>query len=418
MAIKVLQTTGKVIPIRGKLCMSCKQKHEAKHPSGEKLVITYQRGEESTNVPVVPSPFGPPGLSSPTPPTSSPTPACPLPLPSICATSPVPDDSRQVSNNFVEEGIADITIKEEPEEESKEEEIASEDEEEDDSSEEEDESEEDIDGMFSDDSDDDRTWMPEEPKKDGGEKKSGKKKELEWKMKPRKRVSLVGDDLVKPPKAKKVKKIKKLKKKLLKIRTKGPLQKPFVPPPKMTKTELMKLERARRKEAKRVRKEERLREAMQKKKEAVDLAILKDEPNRLTCNYCNIAFLTFSEYSSHMKNSAEKHKEVIDSGKQFRCNECNEVFADVRERDKHKAETHDLPVKTEASNPAYCEICDVDFGLPSAFKGHTIRLHLERTINLYYCRECEATFECKVVHREHIKTHRNWSGSVPGLQVG
>ena len=78
---------------------------------------------------------------------------------------------------------------------------------------------------------------------------------------------------------------------------------------------------------------------------------------------------------------------------------------------RHMAEEH-----SSGEHPFFCQICNVYLKCEAAFKSHNSKLHLERRAKMFYCRQCDETFSCKLRHTDHIATHRTWSDDDQGLQ--
>ena len=86
-------------------------------------------------------------------------------------------------------------------------------------------------------------------------------------------------------------------------------------------------------------------------------------------------------------------------------------FQDRVSYQRHMAEEH-----SSGDHPFFCQKCSVYLKCEAAFKSHNSKLHLERRDKLFYCRECDETFGCKLKHSRHIVTHRTWSSDESGMQ--
>lgn len=141
----------------------------------------------------------------------------------------------------------------------------------------------------------------------------------------------------------------------------------------------------------------------------------KEGTEHYFCKICKISFYKNSSYKQHMHSSQKAHKEALERSKddeeEFECSDCCIAFQNREARAKHMSTEH-----ASGKDANYCQICQVQLKNESAFKSHNSKMHLERSNRMYYCRECDATFLCKILHQTHIKTHRLWSGEAPGLQ--
>ncbi|XP_040577340.1 uncharacterized protein [Lepeophtheirus salmonis] len=143
--------------------------------------------------------------------------------------------------------------------------------------------------------------------------------------------------------------------------------------------------------------------------------------SKYICKLCKITFFKKSSYKLHKKTSLELHNRIklrIRSQNQFeenddgwKCMDCYIAFKDSITMQKHMAEVH-----FTAHHPFHCKSCNYIFKNQSAFKSHNSRMHVSRIDKVYYCRECDDTFACKLKHARHILIHRPWNGDPDALQ--
>ena len=410
MSIKILQAESKLLPISGRICISCKERFDDKYGSvaGKKMVIVLPKTQR-------PIPNASSALSTTFGPLSSLETPVALPSPFIkqepVDTSREPADAVaehnfQSSSNVVNAAVPGISLKtevvehnsqdlelsenitikheaievEEEEEEDENEEVVAEVEDDDDALSHYDSGEgatdlSDEESIFSEDSDDDRTWAPSSKSGTGEKRRSSRpvpvKRDFLLKGTPKKKKKTP-----KPPKEKKIKKPKEPKKK----------KKPSPPLPK---------------------------EKADSSEEDKDALIDGGGDNfHYFCKLCQITFYKHSSYKQHVRTNKKTHAEIEAKNKdeEYECTECCIAFMDKKAQIKHMADFH--------KNPYYCSKCDVQLKSESSFKSHNSKLHLERREKTYYCRECDEIFACKVKQQKHIKTHRLWSGDNPGMQVG
>ncbi len=152
----------------------------------------------------------------------------------------------------------------------------------------------------------------------------------------------------------------------------------------------------------------RLRHSHHREKEESSAA----SSGRFICKICQITFYKKMSYEQHMRSSKVIHEDLRKREKcrELCCADCSIVFTDRSSYAKHMDSQHKNKV-------FYCEKCDAYLQSESAFKSHNSKLHLERRERAFYCRECDQIFKCKVLHSQHIVSHRLWSGEGPGFQV-
>ena len=143
---------------------------------------------------------------------------------------------------------------------------------------------------------------------------------------------------------------------------------------------------------------------------------VEEEQRHYYCEMCQITFYKHSSYKHHMRSAKSRHKEIAKREEEknviHKCGQCDTCFLDRPTLYKHMKAVH----KNEDASKLYCEKCDIHLKNEAAYKSHNSKLHLERRNKLYYCRVCDQTFQCRLKHQTHIKTHRLWSGENPGYQ--
>ena len=116
------------------------------------------------------------------------------------------------------------------------------------------------------------------------------------------------------------------------------------------------------------------------------------------CKLCHIGFLKETSYKYHFANNIELHRKAKKQKDHIRkCDDCGKKFTNDKLFRKHLYNEHKL------DDPFYCKLCNIILKNESAYKSHHSKLHLERRTKIFYCRECEDIFKCKIDHQEHIK---------------
>ena len=112
------------------------------------------------------------------------------------------------------------------------------------------------------------------------------------------------------------------------------------------------------------------------------------------CKLCHIGFLKETSYKYHFANNVELHKKMKKTtGQKRKCDDCGKSFVSDKLFRKHMYNDHKL------DDPFYCKICNIILKNESAYKSHHSKLHLERRTKIFYCRECEDIFQCKLEHQ-------------------
>ena len=192
------------------------------------------------------------------------------------------------------------------------------------------------------------------------------------------------------------------------------------------------------KKAKRVLpKKKKIRKSKKKAKEGEDNGAKSNKT--YFCDQCQITFYKEASYKQHMRSSRKAHhvSAVAKAEKEvYECLDCKIAFKDRAAQVNHlplyllrlllvileipppcPQVRHMLSEHNSRQRAFHCAICDVLLKNESAFKSHNSKLHLQRSRRTYYCRVCDRIFGCRLEHRAHIKTHRDWAGEEPGLQV-
>jgi len=375
-SVRTIREEGAVLPVGGRLCAACQQRTMED-------VKTGVTGPQF----VVPSPFCPPpeAITGPVvaPPSLPVADASCLPELTLMKTEVIEDEPESVVTTN-----ASITIKEEPADYVVDVEGSPEfrevtenfEREETDQHEEDFFEEEEEDDLFSEDSDMDRTWVPvlaEKAKKRRRTRRS--------------RRGAVFTDTSSEEEEE----------------VDDPTAKPDPPPVKKRKTAESKAKVANQKKTK-------------AKPKAKAKAKVKNLPMKTNdtggsyfCSICQISFYKRTSYLQHMRSSKKAHKDLARGvstveeededacPSEFACVECREVFRDRAALLRHINAEHNAKRKS-----FYCVICDVFLKNEAAFKSHNSKLHLERSARAFYCRECDGSFSCLLLHQEHIKTHR------------
>ena len=116
------------------------------------------------------------------------------------------------------------------------------------------------------------------------------------------------------------------------------------------------------------------------------------------CKLCHIGFLKETSYKYHFANNIELHRKAKKQKDNIRkCDDCGKKFTNDKEFRKHLYNEH------KVDDPFYCKLCNIILKNESAYKSHHSKLHLERRTKIFYCRECEDIFKCKIDHQDHIK---------------
>eukprot|EP00090_Calanus_glacialis_P017138 TRINITY_DN26793_c0_g1_i1.p1 TRINITY_DN26793_c0_g1~~TRINITY_DN26793_c0_g1_i1.p1 ORF type:complete len:894 (+),score=233.49 TRINITY_DN26793_c0_g1_i1:366-2684(+) len=129
------------------------------------------------------------------------------------------------------------------------------------------------------------------------------------------------------------------------------------------------------------------------------------------CKLCHIGFLKETSYKYHFANNIELHRKAKKQKDNIqKCDDCGKKFTNDRQFRKHLYNEHKL------DDPFYCKLCNIILKNESAYKSHHSKLHLERRTKIFYCRECEDIFKCKIDHQEHIRNHWDDMGDENGFQ--
>lgn len=260
--------------------------------------------------------------------------------------------------------------------------------------------------LFSNDSDDDPTWAPEEEPKKVPAQNRATRKSFEASLKSFEKLIKKKEKRT-PKKKEKVKKERKKKEKpakIKKIKKKKEKDNGFVP------RETVNLVNS-----------ENISLAVQN----IELVNVEKPPKQengdefhFLCPICQISFYRETAYKHHMSSNVDFHKKIEEKNRNqkeekeiFSCSKCSIVFKDRVSHRKHMAEEH-----STGQHPFFCQMCNVYLKCEAAFKSHNSKLHLERRSRLFYCRECDDTFVCKVKHADHIAIHRTWPEGETGMQ--
>lgn len=131
----------------------------------------------------------------------------------------------------------------------------------------------------------------------------------------------------------------------------------------------------------------------------------KKRCSQSTCKICNEKFQNNIQLSNH---TSEQHKDIVvsDDNAEFKCGQCNKVYASKESVRKHFIAYH-LP---EENHPFRCEMCGAKFGDRTHLTRH--QFSHEKTRDqlaslIGKCSTCGKYFESKASLRKHESTHCN-----------
>ncbi|KAF4518642.1 hypothetical protein B566_EDAN005969 [Ephemera danica] len=149
------------------------------------------------------------------------------------------------------------------------------------------------------------------------------------------------------------------------------------------------------------------------------------------CQYCEMAFATYFELKTHMKEHAEEkvyrciqkncnstfsdltafleHTRCHEASSQFRCHACGKCFASLAALGTHHyAHTSGLglgkPCSKQKPKDFSCTKCKSKFATPEALDHH-----MHSNSHKYECNLCMKVFACERYLRRHLQTHASES---------